>query len=195
MPMLVTGSVLLAQEEEGPNPLLPHLSELVVGVVAFGILLYVLWKFVFPTFERTYAERTAAIEGGIKEAEEKQAEAQRALDQYRQQLATAREEAAQIRADAQRQGQEIIAEMREQAQAEADRITSRAQAQLAAEREQVIRSLRTEVGSLATELAGRVVGESLADDARSQRVVERFLAELESGNGADSPVGSSNGGS
>lgn len=195
MPMLVTGSVLLAQEEEGPNPLLPHLSELVVGVVAFGILLYVLWKFVFPTFERTYAERTAAIEGGIKEAEEKQAEAQRALDQYRQQLATAREEAAQIRADAQRQGQEIIAEMREQAQAEADRITSRAQAQLAAEREQVIRSLRTEVGSLATELAGRVVGESLADDARSQRVVERFLADLESGNGADSPVGSSNGGS
>lgn len=195
MPMLVTGSVLLAQEEEGPNPLLPHLSELIVGVVAFGILLYVLWKFVFPTFERTYAERTAAIEGGIKEAEEKQAEAQRALDQYRQQLATAREEAAQIRADAQRQGQEIIAEMREQAQAEADRITSRAQAQLAAEREQVIRSLRTEVGSLATELAGRVVGESLADDARSQRVVERFLADLESGNGADSPVGSSNGGS
>lgn len=195
MPMLVTESVLLAQEEEGPNPLLPHLSELIVGVVAFGILLYVLWKFVFPTFERTYAERTAAIEGGIKEAEEKQAEAQRALDQYRQQLATAREEAAQIRADAQRQGQEIIAEMREQAQAEADRITSRAQAQLAAEREQVIRSLRTEVGSLATELAGRVVGESLADDARSQRVVERFLADLESGNGADSPVGSSNGGS
>ncbi len=194
--MLATERVLLAQEEEGPNPLLPHMSELIVGLVAFGILLYVLWKFVFPTFERTYAERTAAIEGGIKEAEEKQAEAQRALDQYRQQLATAREEAAQIRADAQRQGQEIIAEMREQAQAEADRITSRAQAQLAAEREQVIRSLRTEVGSLATELAGRVVGESLADDARSQRVVERFLAELESGNGADSrPVGSSNGGS
>ncbi|MFW6090479.1 MAG: F0F1 ATP synthase subunit B [Actinomycetota bacterium] len=192
--MLTVQAALLAQEEEGPNPLLPHLSELIVGVVAFGILLFVLWKFVFPTFERTYAERTAAIEGGIKEAEEKQAEAQRALDEYRQQLASAREEAAQIRADAQRQGQEIIAEMREQAQAEADRITSRAQAQLAAEREQVIRSLRTEVGSLATELAGRVVGESLADDARSQRVVERFLAELESGNGADSRVGSSNGG-
>lgn len=193
--MLTWEVVPLAQEEDGPNPLLPHASELIVGLVAFGILLYVLWKFVLPRFEQTYAERTAAIEGGIKEAEEKQAEAQRALDEYRRQLASAREEAAQIRADAQRQGQEIIAEMREQAQAEADRITSRAQAQLAAEREQVIRSLRAEVGSLATDLAGRVVGESLADDDRSQRVVERFLVELESGNGADGPVGSSNGGS
>lgn len=193
--MLTVQAALLAQEEEGPNPLLPHASELIVGLVAFAILLYVLWKFVFPRFEQTYADRTAAIEGGIKEAEEKQAEAQRALDEYRRQLAAAREEAAQIRADAQRQGQEIIAEMRQQAQTEADRITSRARTQLEAEREQVIRSLRTEVGSLATDLASRMVGESLEDDARSQRVVERFLAELEASNGAAGPVGSSNGGS
>ena len=40
-------------------------------------------------------------------------------------------------------------------------------------------SLRTEVGTLATSLAGKIVGEALNDDARSNRVVDRFLADLE----------------
>jgi F-type H+-transporting ATPase subunit b len=173
-----------AAEPEEPSPLLPHLSELIVGMVAFGLLFYVLRTYVFPLFEKTYAERSSAIEGGIKRAEEAQAEAQRALEQYRAQLADARGEAARIREDAKAQGAAILAEMRESAQAEAERITERAHAQMAAEREQVVRSLRAEVGTIATQLAERVVGESLEDDARSQRVVERFLAELEaSGDG------------
>src|SRR5918994_1475127 len=83
-----------AAEAEEPSPLLPHLSELIVGLVAFGLLFYFLRAYVFPIFEKTYAERSSAIEGGIKRAEEAQAEAQRALEQYRAQLADARGEAA-----------------------------------------------------------------------------------------------------
>jgi F-type H+-transporting ATPase subunit b len=190
MSTLIASAALLAQqaEAEEPSPLMPHLSELIVGLVAFGLLFFFLSRFVFPLFERTYAERTAAIEGGMKQAEEAQAEAQRALEDYRRQLADARGEASRIRDEARAQGAAILAEMRENAQAESERITARAHAQIAAEREQVVRSLRAEIGTLATQLAGRVVGESLEDDARSQRVVERFLAELEStqpsGNGA-----------
>jgi F-type H+-transporting ATPase subunit b len=165
---------------------MPHLSELIVGLVAFTLLFFFLRAKVFPLFEKTYAERSEAIEGGIRRAEEAQAEAQRALEQYRSQLADARGEAASIREDAKVQGAAILAEMRQAAQAEAARITERAQTQLAAEREQVVRSLRAEVGTLATQLAERVVGESLADDARAGRVVERFLAELESEQAAGS---------
>ncbi|MET0522560.1 MAG: F0F1 ATP synthase subunit B [Jiangellaceae bacterium] len=185
---LIASAALLAQEAEEPSPLMPHLSELIVGLVAFALLFFFLSRTVFPMFEKTYAERTAAIEGGMKRAEEAQAEAQQALEDYRRQLADARGEASRIREEARVQGAAILAEMRENAQAESERITGRAHAQIAAEREQVVRSLRAEVGTLATQLAGRVVGESLEDDARSQRVVERFLAELEStqasGNGA-----------
>jgi F-type H+-transporting ATPase subunit b len=196
MVTLTAKSVLLAQEAEEPSPLLPHMSELIIGLVAFGILFYFLRKYVLPVFERTYAERSAAIEGGIQQAEQAQAEAQRTLEEYRAQLADAREEAARIRADAQRQGAEIVDQMRAEAEEQAERIVSRAQAQMASEREQVVRSLRTEVGELATDLAGRVVGESLADDARAQRVVERFLADLESANGATTTgAPSPNGGS
>jgi len=43
-------------------------------------------------------------------------------------------------------------------------------------------SLRSEVGTLATTLAGRIVGESLNDDQRAARVVDRFLADLETQN-------------
>jgi F-type H+-transporting ATPase subunit b len=190
MSALIASAALLAQEAEAeePSPLMPHLSELIVGLVAFGLLFFFLSRFVFPLFERTYAERTAAIEGGMKQAEEAQAEAQQALEDYRRQLADARGEASRIRDEARAQGAAILAEMRQNAQAESERITGRAHAQIAAEREQVVRTLRGEIGTLATQLAERVVGESLEDDARSQRVVERFLAELEttqsSGNGA-----------
>ena len=69
--------------------------------------------------------------------------------------------------------------MREQAQTESSRIIEHGKAQIEAERQQAVASLRAEVGGLATSLAGRIVGESLDDDERSGRVVDRFLADLE----------------
>ena len=120
-------------------------------------------KFLLPRATKMLAERTEQIEGGLARSEEAQAEAKQLLDQYREQLAEARHEAARLREEAREQGAQIIAEMREQAQAEARRITESAQAQIEAERQQALTSLRTEVGNLATELAGRIVGESLTD--------------------------------
>ena len=150
-------------------------------LVVFGIVFFLLKKYVVPNFEQTYAERTAAIEGGLQAAETKQAEADAKLAELEQQLGDARHEAARIREEAREQGAQIIAEMREQAQTEAARIVENGKAQIEAERQQAVTSLRAEVGTLATGLAGRIVGESLDDDARQSRVVERFLAELESG--------------
>ncbi|MDP3969785.1 MAG: F0F1 ATP synthase subunit B [Nocardioides sp.] len=171
-------SVLAAGEL---NPLIPHLSELILSAVVFLILVAAVWKFVVPNFEKAYADRTAAIEGGLEAAESKQAEADAKLAELEQQLSDARHEAARIREEAREQGAAIIVEMREQAQAESTRIVDHGKAQIEAERQQAITSLRAEVGSLATGLAGRIVGESLEDEARQSRVVDRFLAELEAG--------------
>ena len=174
-------TVLLAvTEEEEPNPLLPHLSELIVGSIAFGLLLLFLsWK-VFPVFEKTFAERRDAIEGGMERARTAEEEAKGALAQYREQLADARHEAARLRESAREQGAQIIVDMREEAQREAKRLTEQAHQQIEADKTQALNQLRTEVGTLATTLAGRIVGESLEDDARQRRVVDRFLEELES---------------
>ena len=163
------------------NPLIPaSWFEVGLSVVVFGAIVWAITKWVVPSFEKAYAERTAAIEGGIKQAEEAQAEANAALEAYRTQLADARHEAARIREDAREQGAAIVAEMREQAQTEASRIVSTAHAQIEAERQQAVQQLRAEVGTLATTLAGRIVGEALEDDDRASRVVERFIADLES---------------
>lgn len=162
------------------GPLLPeHIEELIVGVVLFLIIWFVMQKSVVPMFEKTYAERTAAIQGGIEKAEKAQLEASQALDEYKAQLASAREEASRIREEAKTQGAAIIADMRAQAQEESTRLLANAKAQIEAERSAAVGQLRAEVGGLATTLAGRIVGESLDDDERARRTVDRFIAELE----------------
>jgi len=181
MQSLIAPLVRVAEEGHELNPLIPHPIEMVLSLVVFGILFFAVKKFVVPNFESTFADRTAAIEGGLSAAETKQQEADEKLAELEKQLADARHEAARIREEAREQGAQIIAEMREQAQAESTRIVEHGKTQIEAERQQAVTSLRAEVGTLATTLAGRIAGESLDDDARQGRVVERFLADLESG--------------
>ena len=164
---------------ESPNPLLPPVGEIIIGLIAFAILFFVMAKFVAPRFEQVFQARRAAIEGGIERAEAMQAEAKAALDQYRAQLAEARNEAAQIRDQARAEGQQILEELRAQAQEESARIVARGEEQLATARQQVVNELRGQIGALAVDLAGRVVGESLADDARRRGTVDRFLEQLD----------------
>jgi F-type H+-transporting ATPase subunit b len=174
----------------GGNPLLPEWPELIIGTIAFLIVFAVLARVLMPRIQKTLTERTEAIEGGIQRAEDAQAEANRTLDQYKAQLSEARHEAARLREEAKEQGAQIIAEMREQAQAEARRIAEAAQAQLAADRQQALAALRNEVGAISVELAGKIVGESLTDEARQHRLVDRFLEELEI-TGTTQPAGTS----
>ncbi|MCW2583923.1 MAG: atpF [Klenkia sp.] len=168
---------VFAAEEQ--NPLLPPVGEIIVGLITFAILAFVVIKYVFPVIEKTFQERRNAIEGGMERAEAAQAEAKAALEQYRAQLAEARTEAAQIRDAARAEGQQILEELRTQAQEESARITARGEEQLAASRQQVVNELRGQIGSMAVSLAGRVVGESLEDDARRRGTVDRFLDELD----------------
>jgi F-type H+-transporting ATPase subunit b len=170
---------LAADSTASTNPLLPSWSEFIIGTILFLLVFGALARFLLPRAMQTLAQRTELIEGGLARSEEAQAEAKALLDQYRQQLDEARRDASRLREEAREQGAQIIAEMREQAQAEARRITESAQAQIEAERQQALTSLRTEVGTLATELASRIVGESLTDEARQSRMVDRFLDDLE----------------
>jgi F-type H+-transporting ATPase subunit b len=160
------------------NFLVPN-GTFLAEVIAFGIIVFVLAKWVIPPVNQAMTARQDAIRKEFADLEEAKSEATQAKDEFTSQIADARHEAARIREEAREQGAAIIAELREQAQTEANRIVEHAHAQIQAERQQALTSLRVEVGTLATTLAGRIVGESLEDDARSGRVVERFLADLE----------------
>lgn len=173
----LSGDIVLAAAEL--NPLIPHPIEMVVGSIAFLLLLAVMKRKVVPMFEKAYAERTAAIEGGMERAEAAQLEAARALAQYSEQLASARDESTRLREEARAQGSAILEELRAKAEEEASRITAAARASIEVERQQAITSLRNEVGALAVELASKIVGEALDDQARQSRIVDRFIEDLE----------------
>jgi F-type H+-transporting ATPase subunit b len=169
----------LLASEEGPNVLAVPLDELILGIVAFLIVFAALAKLALPGIRKALEERTAAIEGGIARAEAREAEATAMYEQYQAQLAEARTEAAQIRAQAQADKAAMIEEARAEAAEAAAAVTARAEASIAAERASTVASLRREVGTLAVSLAGKVVGESLEDDARARATVDRFIADLE----------------
>src|SRR5690606_1289402 len=147
------------------NPLIPAVYDIFWSAVCLAIIGLVFWKKVLPAFQKVLAERTEKIEGGIAKAEQAQAEAQRALEQYQAQLADARAEAARIRDDARAEAEKIKEELYAKAQAEAARIIAQGNNQLAAQRAQIVAELRADLGRMAVDLAGRVVGESLEDEA------------------------------
>lgn len=170
---------LVAPTAMASNFLVPN-ATFFVELAAFAIMFFLLAKYVIPPINKAMTARQEAIRKEFADAEEAKKNANDAEAEFKAQIADARKEAARIREHAREEGAQIIAEMREQAQTEASRIVEHAQAQIAAERQQALTTLRAEVGTLATSLAGRIVGESLEDDERSARVVDRFLADLES---------------
>lgn len=179
--MLSAFAILSATPEPSapePSLLVPELPDLIWGSIAFILILVVMiWKGV-PRLNAALDARSDAIAGGIKRAEEAQAEAKAALDKYNAQLAEARGEAGRIKDEAREDAKSIRAELVEQAQAEAARIVANAQAQIEAERAAALVSLRSEVGTLALDLASGVIGESLTDDKKATGIVDRFLADF-----------------
>ncbi|QCB94288.1 F0F1 ATP synthase subunit B [Cellulomonas shaoxiangyii] len=186
-------AVVTAAEGEAPagiQLLLPAGYDIFWSIVVLVGIAVPFYRYVLPKFQAVLDERTRRIEGGIALAETAQAEAAAALAENQQLLADARAEAARIREEARAEGGQIKAEARAQAQAEAARVVENAQRQIEAERQQASVSLRADVGALATQLASKIVGESLEDEARRSRVVDRFLDDLESSTATSAGKGS-----
>ncbi|WP_327676595.1 F0F1 ATP synthase subunit B [Kitasatospora sp. NBC_00458] len=159
------------------GPLEPEPSELLLGLACFFLLFWVFGRKLLPRIEEVLATRRDVIEGGQERAEATRAEAERTLEEYRQELAAARHEAARIRQEAAEQGAVLIAAAREEGLRERDRLIAEADAQLAVDRALAAVTLRHDVGELAVELAGRVVGEPVGAVAARRGTVERFFDE------------------
>lgn len=177
------GEVMAAvhEEEAAQNPFLPADYDIIWSIVSILVIGFFIYRKVVPALTRLLDERAEKIEGNIERAAQMQAAADQALAEHKRLLDEARHEAARIREGAQDEGQQIVSESRSRASADAARIVENAQRQIEAERQQAIVSLRAEVGVLASELAARIVGEALLDDARRSRVIDRFLDDLEAG--------------
>lgn len=166
---------------QGIEIFIPGIYDWFWSLVVTAIIAVFFFRYLLPKLNAILDERAAKIEGGIALAEKVQAEAADAKAQTEAELAEARDVAASIKDEASTDGAAIVAEARTKAQSEAARIVEAAHRQIEAERAAAVVSLREEIGGLATELASRIVGESLADDARQSRVIDRFLDDLDAG--------------
>ena len=176
------GAILAQAEEEAAEvndaaDLYPHWEELVVGALAFAILFFFMWKWVFPRVNTLLEERRSKIQGELEKAEETRRQADTVVADYRKQLANAREESNKIIEEARRTAEQLRAEIAAKAEREAETTVARAQEEIRAERDRVFQQLRSEVAELAVGLAGRVVGESL-DPKAHERLIDQYIDEV-----------------
>ncbi len=172
-------NALLASAEGENSILLPATPDLLWGTVSFVILVVLFSKFVLPRFNKVLDERTEKIEGGFAKAQAAQEQASAALTKYNAQLSEARTEASSIRAAADEEKRSIVDSARKEAEDKAQATLKRTAEQIDAEKAQAVSTLQKEVGALALDLASKVVGESLKDDARARAVVDQFISDLE----------------
>jgi F-type H+-transporting ATPase subunit b len=180
-------SAVLAQAEEtvnenDPADLYPKVPELIVGAIAFAILFFFVWKWVLPRVNTLLEERRQKIQGEMEKAEHARVEADAELARYKEQLAGARDEANRIIEEARRTADQLRVDLQAKAEQESHAIVQRAQEEIRAERDRVFQELRTQVGEIAVQLAGRVVGAEL-DASAHDRLIDEYIDEVSSGNG------------
>ncbi len=175
--MNVVAALVLAQESGSTNPILPKFNELIVGIVAFGVLFVILWRVALPRAKQTLEERTENIEGKLEQAERERQQAEELLRRYRERLSSAEQEAQRIIDEARANSERLRRDLMAKAEQEADRVINQGREAIRGERDRAVRELRTEVGSLAVELATRVIGDSLDRD-RQLRLIDQYIEQL-----------------
>ena len=160
------------------NFLVPN-GTFIAELVAFLIVLGVLWRYVVPPVSKAMNERQEMIKAQLDEGKQASERLKQAEADYRKAMEEARTTAATIRDQARADAAAIREEMLEQAVQERDRIIESGREQLVHDREALVRELRASLGELAVDLAGRILGESLAEEARRRGTVDRFLEQLQ----------------
>ena len=161
---------------------IPPLSAIWPTAIAFLVLFVVLWKFAFPPITNMLEERTNTIREALERAEATKVEAERLLEEYKQQMAEARSEAAKVIEQGRKVAESMKDEIVAKAKGEAAAIVAKAHDAMQAEKKAAIAQLQAEVADLSVAVAGKLIGEKLSTDDHA-RLIERFMSEAGSLNG------------
>lgn len=145
-------------------------------LLCFLVVLWVLGKKIVPRISDAIEKRQEQIRQQFEDAEKAKADAEKARQDYQDALAETRKEISRLRDEANAEKAQIIEEARNTARAEAAAVAEQERAKLATERQQVLLSLRNEIGELAFTLSEKIVHESLRDEDRQRRLVDDFIA-------------------
>ena len=157
-----------------------NLPGLIVQFVNFGILLFILWKFVLPPVQRMLDERRRRIQESLEAADRMKAQATETERMLEEQRAEGRRQAQQIIGQAQEIARRIEADARTQAQADADALIVRARSEIQLERDSAIAELRREFADITVSAAEKVINQSL-DRQQHRRLIDDVLASADLG--------------
>lgn len=174
-------TLAFASEKEGIAVLIPDMNEFVPMLIAFILILIILAKFGWPVVDNIVTKRENTIKEALKKSEEAQIESERVLAEYRDQLAEAKTQSAQIIADARATGEAVKAEITEKAQAEATEMINKAKVAIEAEKKQAIADLQASIADTSVDVAARLIGEDLTE-GEHRAIIERYVREAGSFN-------------
>ena len=150
--------------------------QLMFQIVGFGLLLFLLLRFLWTPGMKTMDERSAMIKKSMEDAEQIKRQLARTEEEFEKRIAEARKESQDLIAQATKLGDEIREDMVAHAKIEADRVLERAREEIASERKQLVAEVRQQAVDLSVLIAQQLIGESL--DAKAQsRLIEEFLSK------------------
>ncbi len=175
-------SLLILAVEEGEASsaelLLPAWPELVAGIIAFAIVYFFVWRWVWPNMSKTMEARQAAIAGEVTAAEKAKEEAESLVSDYKARLADAKTEGNSIVEEARQTAEQMRTDIIAKAEADAEQIRAKAREDAAGEKARALADAKSQVGSISVDLAEKIVGESL-DAQAHQDLINRYLSDLE----------------
>ena len=157
--------------------IIPQLPEALYSLAAFLVLFIVLAKFAFPPILGMLEKREETIRESIEKSEETRVEAERLLQDYKQQLDEARGEAAQIVEQARKLGEDAKAKIEADAREEAAKMLARAREEIDSEKEKALIELKEKVADLSVGAAGRVVEKTLSAEDH-KKLIEDYIAQV-----------------
>ncbi len=167
--------------QKAPSPILPAANEVIWGSISFVILFLFLWKFGLPPVRKMMEAREERIRTDLEKAETAKTDSERVLEEYRAQLADARNEGARILEEARQAADQMRRDLISRAEADAAELRGRAQEDIRLAGERALADLRTRVADLSIELAEKIVERNLDRDTQVA-LIENDINEVGSAN-------------
>lgn len=162
---------------DAPSPIIPETKEIVWGSISFLALLFAMTKFAYPAIKKSMDARSEKIRSDLDNAERVKTEADTVLEDYKRQMAEARNESSRIIEEARQTADQLRRDLMQRAEAEVAELRQRTRDDITAAQQRATADLQGRVGELAIELAGKVVEASLDREA-NMRLIENYIAQV-----------------
>lgn len=149
--------------------------------IVFIIVLAILWKWGFPSIVNMVNSRKEFIDDSLRKAHEANERLANIQKEGETMLQNARDKQAQILKDAAETRDEIVVKAQEKATNEGSRLLNEAKAEIEAEKQNVIRDIRTQVAEISVQVAEKIVREKLSSNESQMELINKLLNDISVG--------------